>query len=200
MISGKCNDIGTVVMQQFRGMSARAPYFSNGSAANFRELVDFYDRRFNIQYSEQEKQDLVNFLSNPVTRMLPAAAVALATLAASGNTPPPTHRNFVSCPIVQDTKTVPCWMSDYEGERYYLGIQTDVTAEFHPPYLGHKVFVEGTVSAEPRICGGIVLKPVKVSPLPELDGTCNAILPAVDQVLGAVCAASPRSERRPPGV
>jgi hypothetical protein len=114
-----------------------------------------------------------------ITKMLPAATAALATLAASG--PPPTHRNFVSCPIVQDTKTVPCWMSDYEGERYYLGIQTDVTAEFHPPYLGHKVLVEGTVSDEPRICGGIVLKPVKVSPLPELDGTCNAILPAVDQ-------------------
>jgi hypothetical protein len=63
MISGKCNDIGTIVMQQFRGMAARAPYFSNGSAANLREVVDFYDRRFNIQYSEQEKQDLVNFLS-----------------------------------------------------------------------------------------------------------------------------------------
>jgi len=63
LISGKCNDIGTIVMQQFRGMSARAPYFSNGSAGNFRELVDFYDRRFNIQLNEREKQDLVNFLS-----------------------------------------------------------------------------------------------------------------------------------------
>jgi len=63
LISGKCNDIGTIVMQQFRGLAARAPYFSNGSAANLRELVDFYDRRFNIQYSEREKQDLVNFLS-----------------------------------------------------------------------------------------------------------------------------------------
>ena len=63
LISGKCNDIGAIVMQQFRGMSARAPYFSNGSAKGFRELVDFYDRRFNIQLSEQERQDLVNFLS-----------------------------------------------------------------------------------------------------------------------------------------
>jgi hypothetical protein len=63
LISGKCNDIGTIVMQQFRGLAARAPYFANGSASNLRELVDFYDRRFNIQYSEQEKQDLVNFLS-----------------------------------------------------------------------------------------------------------------------------------------
>jgi len=37
-------------------------YFSNGSAATLRELVDFYDRRYTIGYSEQEKQDLVNFL------------------------------------------------------------------------------------------------------------------------------------------
>ena len=43
--------------------AARAPYFSNGSATSLRELVDFYDRRFNIRYSEAEKQDLVNFLS-----------------------------------------------------------------------------------------------------------------------------------------
>jgi hypothetical protein len=62
LISGQCNDVGTIVMQQFRGLSARAPYFSNGSAATLRDLVDFYDRRYNIGYSDQEKQDLVNFL------------------------------------------------------------------------------------------------------------------------------------------
>ena len=62
LISGKCNDVGTIVMQQFRGLAARAPYFSNGSAANIRELIDFYDRRYNIQYSESEKVDLENFL------------------------------------------------------------------------------------------------------------------------------------------
>ena len=62
LISGQCNDVGTIVMQQFRGLSARAPYFSNGSAATLRELVDFYDRRYSIGFSEQEKQDLVNFL------------------------------------------------------------------------------------------------------------------------------------------
>jgi cytochrome c peroxidase len=49
-------------MQQLRGLAARAPYFSNGSATTLRELVDFYDRRFNIDYTEQEKEDLVNFL------------------------------------------------------------------------------------------------------------------------------------------
>lgn len=62
LISGRCNDVGTIVMQQLRGLAARAPYFSNGSAATLREVVDFYDRRYAIGYSEQEKQDLVNFL------------------------------------------------------------------------------------------------------------------------------------------
>ena len=62
LISGRCNDVGTIVMQQFRGLAARAPYFSNGSAANIREVIDFYDRRYNIQYTEQEKSDLEHFL------------------------------------------------------------------------------------------------------------------------------------------
>jgi hypothetical protein len=63
LITGRCEDIGAIVIQQFRGLAARAPHFSNGSAASLRELVDFYDRRYNIQYTEQEKVDLVNFLS-----------------------------------------------------------------------------------------------------------------------------------------
>lgn len=91
------------------------------------------------------------------------------------------RKNFASCPVVQDTKTVPCWLAESGGELYYLGIQTDISAEFHPPYLGHKVLVEGVISNEPRICGGIVLKPVVVSPLPEPDSSCNTILPAVDK-------------------
>lgn len=62
LISGRCEDVGTIVIQQLRGLAARAPYFSNGSAATLRELVDFYDRRFNIRYTEQEKTDLVKFL------------------------------------------------------------------------------------------------------------------------------------------
>jgi hypothetical protein len=91
------------------------------------------------------------------------------------------RKNFVSCPVVQDTKTVPCWLSEHRGELYYLGIQTDISAEFHPPYLGHKVLVEGIVSNEPRICGGVVLKPVVISPILAPDSSCNTILPAVDK-------------------
>jgi hypothetical protein len=89
--------------------------------------------------------------------------------------------NFVSCPILRDTKTVPCWLAEYKGETYYLGIQQDAAAEFYPPFLGHKVLAEGVVSDEPRICGGVVLKPVHISNLPELDPSCNTMLPAEDQ-------------------
>ena len=62
LISGKCEDVGAIVIQQFRALAARAPYFSNGSAATLRDLVDFYDRRFNIKLTGQEREDLVNFL------------------------------------------------------------------------------------------------------------------------------------------
>jgi cytochrome c peroxidase len=46
-----------------RGLSARAPYFSNGSAKTLMDVVDYYDRRYNIGYTDQEKQDLVNLMS-----------------------------------------------------------------------------------------------------------------------------------------
>lgn len=108
------------------------------------------------------------------------AIAVLLTAAVQPDVPPASQRNFVSCPIVQDTRTVPCWLSEYEGELYYLGIQTDISADFDPPYLGHQVLVEGTLSDEPRICGGLVLTPVMVSPLPELDLSCDTIRPAVE--------------------
>ena len=63
LITGKCADVGFMAMQQFHGLSARAPYFSNGSARTLRDLVDFYDARYAINYGEREKMDLVNFLS-----------------------------------------------------------------------------------------------------------------------------------------
>jgi hypothetical protein len=63
LISGKCYDVGSIVMGQLRGLAARAPYFASGSAEDLRAVVDFYDRRFNIGLSAQERTDLINFLS-----------------------------------------------------------------------------------------------------------------------------------------
>lgn len=62
LITGKCRDVGATMTQQARALAARPPYFTNGTAATLMELVDFYDRRFNIGYTDQEKQDLVAFM------------------------------------------------------------------------------------------------------------------------------------------
>jgi len=91
------------------------------------------------------------------------------------------RKNFVSCPIVRDTASVPCWLTEYEGEMYFLTLQSDVTAPVTPPWLGHRVLVEGTVSSEPRICGGVVLKPVHLSVLAERDASCSTMLPAEER-------------------
>lgn len=63
MISGNCADIGKVKGPILRGLAARAPYFHNGSAATLTDVVNFYDQRFSIGLTEQQKQDLVNFLN-----------------------------------------------------------------------------------------------------------------------------------------
>jgi len=88
------------------------------------------------------------------------------------------HVTFVACPVVRDTKTVPCFLAEYQGETYFLGIQQDITADFYPPQLLHEALVEGTVVPGPRVCGGIPLKPLHVSVLPQLNRACNTILPA----------------------
>lgn len=107
------------------------------------------------------------------------------------------RRNFIACPIVQDTDSVPCWLAEYRGETYFLGIQTD-SGGWSPPWLNHRVLVEGKLAGGPRICGGIPLtseyvaaplasgttdghelaNPPVISVMRELDGNCNTVLPA----------------------
>ena len=105
----------------------------------------------------------------------------VAVCAVAGADAPGDRRSFVACPIVRDTSTVPCWLAEYQGELYFLTLQTDVSAPVNPPWLGHRVLVEGVVSDEPAICGGRVLKPLALSVLPELDASCNTLLPAEDR-------------------
>lgn len=88
------------------------------------------------------------------------------------------QKSFVACPVVRDTETVPCFLAEYEGELYYLGIQQDITADFHPPQLKHEVLVEGRVARGPRVCGGIPLQPVSISVIKEVNPACNTLLPA----------------------
>ena len=90
--------------------------------------------------------------------------------------------SFVACPIVRDTKTVPCWLAEYKGETYYLGNQGGVAQDFYPPQLNHEVLVEGVVVEGPRVCGGVPLTPVKTSVLLEINRACNTILPVEDGI------------------
>jgi len=62
LISGKCADVGKVKGPILHGLAARAPYFHNGSAATLQDAVNFYDQRFSIGLTDQEKADLVAFL------------------------------------------------------------------------------------------------------------------------------------------
>jgi hypothetical protein len=63
LISGQCKDIGRFKGPILRGLAGRAPYFHNGSAATLLDAVNFYDQRFNIGFTNQQKIDLVNFLN-----------------------------------------------------------------------------------------------------------------------------------------
>jgi len=63
LLTGLCSDVNRVKVPILRGLAARAPYFHNGSAANLTQVVNFYNARFGMGLSPQQKTDLVNFLS-----------------------------------------------------------------------------------------------------------------------------------------
>jgi cytochrome c peroxidase len=63
LVTGKWVDIGKFKGPILRGLSARAPYFHNGSAESLKDVVEFYNIRFGMGLTESEKADLAAFLS-----------------------------------------------------------------------------------------------------------------------------------------
>jgi cytochrome c peroxidase len=63
LISGRFRDIGRFKGPVLRGLSARAPYFHDGSARTIPDVVRFYDGRFRMGLNPQERDDLIAFLS-----------------------------------------------------------------------------------------------------------------------------------------
>ena len=90
--------------------------------------------------------------------------------------------SFVTCPILRDTKTVPCWLAEYEGELYYLGVQDDPERSSALPQQSHELLVEAVVRPGPRVCGGLPLEIQATSVMPELTRSCNTVLPAKDGI------------------
>jgi hypothetical protein len=62
LITGLWKDVGKVKGPVLRALAARAPYFHNGSARSLSDIVEFYDKRFHIAFTSQEKADLIAFL------------------------------------------------------------------------------------------------------------------------------------------
>ena len=63
LIDGKFDHVGKIKGPILRGLSARAPYFHNGSAQSLLDVVHFYETRFGLVLTPQEEADLVAFLS-----------------------------------------------------------------------------------------------------------------------------------------
>jgi len=64
LIDGKFDHVGKIKGPILRGLSARAPYFHNGSARTLLDVVHFYETRFGLTLTPQEESDLVAFLSS----------------------------------------------------------------------------------------------------------------------------------------
>ncbi len=64
LITGLWKDVGRLKGPILRGLASRAPYFHNGSADSLSDVIDFYNTRFNIGITAQEKKDLIAFLNS----------------------------------------------------------------------------------------------------------------------------------------
>jgi hypothetical protein len=64
LVTGLWVDVGKVKGPVLRGLAARAPYFHNGSGGSLNDVLEFYNQRFNIGFTSQEKEDLIAFLNS----------------------------------------------------------------------------------------------------------------------------------------
>ncbi len=64
LIDGNFDHVGKIKGPILRGLSARAPYFHNGSARTLLDVVHFYETRFSLTLTSQQESDLVAFLGS----------------------------------------------------------------------------------------------------------------------------------------
>ena len=64
LISGQWKDMNRFKVPGLRNLSARFPYFHNGSAFNLADVVAYHDNRFNIGLTAQQQADLVFFVQS----------------------------------------------------------------------------------------------------------------------------------------
>ena len=64
LISGLCSDMVRTKGPILRGLASRAPYFHNGAARDLNELLEFYNQRFQMNLTQEEKQQFIAFLNS----------------------------------------------------------------------------------------------------------------------------------------
>jgi hypothetical protein len=64
LLTGNCSDLNRIKGPILRGLAARAPYFHNGAAASLLEVVNFYNQRFQMNLTDDQKRQLVAFLNS----------------------------------------------------------------------------------------------------------------------------------------
>ena len=64
LVTGKCSDVNRIKGPILRGLAARAPYFHNGAAQDLNQLLNFYNQRFQMNLTDEEKSDLMAFLNS----------------------------------------------------------------------------------------------------------------------------------------
>jgi cytochrome c peroxidase len=62
-VTGRWEDLGLFKTPTLRGLAARAPYFHNGIAATLEDVVRHYEKHFGFIFTDEERADLVAFLS-----------------------------------------------------------------------------------------------------------------------------------------
>jgi hypothetical protein len=117
LITGKCADIGAITMGQFRALAARAPLLRQW----FGEEPDGVGRLLrspirNATHHAGKGSELPQTAMKRATHLFVIALLCAARLHAQ-------NLSFVTCPIVRDTKTVPCWLAEYNRATYYSGNQ-----------------------------------------------------------------------------
>jgi cytochrome c peroxidase len=62
LITGKCADMSKFKSPGLRALASHAPYFHNGMAKDLGAVIDFYNARFDMNLSDQQRADLIAFL------------------------------------------------------------------------------------------------------------------------------------------
>ncbi len=62
LVTGQIADVGRFKPPILRGLTARSPYFHNGSADGIETLIEFYNTRFGFGLTVDERSDLAAFL------------------------------------------------------------------------------------------------------------------------------------------